>query len=303
MEPMPPAPGPRILNVQWRLVGLIMALALGSVAYRLLVAGKLEQTSALFIGLPTLLALALALAPRAKSPMGIVMKGLTIGLLLSGIVLGEGFICILMAAPLFYLVALIVGLIVTFLARRGRGPARTAMYVLALFLPASLEGTHERLSFNRAEAVSVERVVTGNVDDVEGALAAVPRFDRPLPFYLRLGFPRPARTTGSGLGAGDRRVIRFAGGEGKPGNLVLEVIESGKGRVVFRRVSDSSHVAHWLDWEQAEVRWQPGDPGHVRVVWTLRYTRLLDPAWYFGPWERYAVRLAAGYLADTLTTP
>ena len=37
--------------------------------------------------------------------------------------------------------------------------------------------------------------------------------------------------------------------------------------------------------------------------WTLRYRRLLDPAWYFGPWERYAVRLAAGYLIDTVATP
>ena len=37
--------------------------------------------------------------------------------------------------------------------------------------------------------------------------------------------------------------------------------------------------------------------------WTLRYKRLLDPAWYFGPWERYAVKLTADYLIQTVATP
>jgi hypothetical protein len=41
----------------------------------------------------------------------------------------------------------------------------------------------------------------------------------------------------------------------------------------------------------------------TRVTWTLRYRRGLDPAWYFGPWERYAVRLAAAYLIESVATP
>ena len=45
------------------------------------------------------------------------------------------------------------------------------------------------------------------------------------------------------------------------------------------------------------------DATHTAVVWTLHYTRGLDPEWYFGPLERYAVRLAAGYLIDNLATP
>jgi hypothetical protein len=39
------------------------------------------------------------------------------------------------------------------------------------------------------------------------------------------------------------------------------------------------------------------------VRWTIRYRRDLDPAWYFGPWERYAVRLAGNYLIDNVATP
>jgi hypothetical protein len=68
-------------------------------------------------------------------------------------------------------------------------------------------------------------------------------------------------------------------------------------------VSDTSKIAHWLDWRQAEVRWTAVRPNRTRVRWTVRYTRRLDPAWYFGPWERYAVRLAAGYLVENVATP
>ena len=100
----------RIKPAQWALAGIIVALTASGIAYRLLVLHRLEQTSALFIGLPALLALVLALTPRAKSVTGIVMKGTTIALLLSAPILGEGFVCILMAAPIFYLIAFIVAL-------------------------------------------------------------------------------------------------------------------------------------------------------------------------------------------------
>jgi len=98
-------------------------------------------------------------------------------------------------------------------------------------------------------------------------------------------------------------VIRFGGGEGKPGDLVLAVSESNANRVVFQAKSDTSHIAHWLTWRSAEVEWQETGSDQTRVRWTLRYRRSLDPAWYFGPWERYAVRLSGDYLAETVTTP
>jgi hypothetical protein len=300
MEELGPIPRPPLDDNagRWKLVTLILALAAASVAYRLLHWNHLEQTAALFIGLPTLLALVTAMMPRARSPLGIILKGLTIGLLMSGIVLGEGFICILMAAPLFYLVGLIVGLVLNRQEKSSRG----RLYALLLFLPASLEGTQERLSFERDEVVGVERVVMCSPADVVRRLGETPRFDRPLPLYLRLGFPRPGRARGSGLAPGDRRVIPFEAGA-MSGALVLQVSESEGNRVVFYAASDSSPIAGWLDWRQAEVRWEELAPGRTRVTWTARYTRRLDPAWYFAPWERYAVRLAMGYLADTITTP
>src|SRR5947208_3487674 len=97
---------------QLTLVVLILVLAGGAVAYRLLNTHHLEQTSALFIGLPAFLAIALSLAPHSKTALGMTMKGITLAILMSGVLLGEGLICVLMASPLFYLVGAIIGALI-----------------------------------------------------------------------------------------------------------------------------------------------------------------------------------------------
>jgi len=115
------------LHRRWPFVGLVLAAAGGVLLYKFLTHRHLEQTSALFIGLPAVLALIVAFTPRTKSATGTILKTMTFFLLLSGIVLQEGFICIVMAAPLFYLVGLAVGLIVDRgRARRRRSPSKVS---------------------------------------------------------------------------------------------------------------------------------------------------------------------------------
>src|SRR5688500_5441628 len=80
---------------------LILIVTLASVAGRVMFSRGLEQTAALFIGVPALLSMAAVFIP-AKSAMGIGFKSVTLGLLISLIFLGEGILCIIMAAPLFF---------------------------------------------------------------------------------------------------------------------------------------------------------------------------------------------------------
>jgi hypothetical protein len=289
-----------ISRSQWSLIFLILAVTAGSVMYRLIVRGRLEQTAVLFVGIPAVLAILLAMTPKAKTAKGVILKGLTLALLLSGPLLNEGFICILMASPLFYLVGLLVGVIVD---RNRKKPQTTVSCLLLLLLPMSIEGSSPRLSFNRDETVQASQVVYASARNVELALSHSPRTDMPLPIYLRMGFPRPTDAWGDGLEVGATRTIHFAGGEGKPGDVLLKVSESHAGYARFDAVSDRSKVAHWLDWKSSEVQWTALDAQHTRVNWTLHYERRLDPAWYFRPWERYATRLAAEYLIRANATP
>src|SRR4051794_16468700 len=88
----------------------IAAAAAASVFYHVLLTHRLEQTSALFIGIPALIAAICVLTPEPKSATGTAMKSITLFLCIAGAFLGEGFICIIMAAPLFYMVGLIFGI-------------------------------------------------------------------------------------------------------------------------------------------------------------------------------------------------
>ena len=76
----------------------------------------------------------------------------------------------------------------------------------------------------------------------------------------------------------------------------MRVTEHRDGYVRFETVSDSSKLTQWIRWTSSEVAWQPIDEAHTRVTWTIHFDRQLDPAWYFTPWEREAVREAADYL-------
>ncbi len=285
-----PGQKPSLSRSQWMLIFLILAVGVGSVMYHLIVRGRLEQTAALFVGIPTVLAILLAMTPKAKTVKGGIVKGLAIALLFSGPLLGEGFICILMASPIFFIVGIVVAAVVEW----NREKRQTTLSCLVLILlPMSIEGTSPKLSFNREETVQASEVVAAAEADVRAALSRSPRTDMTLPIYLQMGFPRPTEAWGDGLEVGAARTIHFAGGEGRPGDLRLKVTESHSGCVRFEAVSDTSKVAHWLDWESSEVNWAAVDVQHTRVNWTLHFRRRLDPAWYFRPWERYATRLAA----------
>jgi hypothetical protein len=284
------------------LLACIAALVVASIAYRVLIFRQLQHTSLVFIGIPALLALALT-GVQPKTSVGTVNKTIAIALCLSGILFGEGFVCILMASPLFFLVGTIVGkLRATPDEERSVGAERWSHYGIALLAPLCLEGVVPKLEMPRAESVSVTRVVAATPAEVRDALSSGMRFDLELPRFLQLGFPKPGRVSGQGLAVGDRRTIEFLHGH-HPGTLVLAVRAATPNGVEFVAVSDDSYITHWLSWRSAEVSWRDMGHGHTLVTWTLRYRRRLDPAFYFKPLERYGVSLAAGYLIETLAIP
>jgi hypothetical protein len=283
------------------LILIVVAITLASVGYRLLVVTHLEQTSLLFVGIPAFIAIVTTFA-RPKSVAGAIIVAITIALCVSGIFLGEGFICIVMASPLFYLVGAVIGDLIDHSRKKKQEATMTCLLLLA-FLPLSIEGTSPKLSLAREETVSTQRIVNSTSENVESALSRSPQIEQSLPVFLRLRFPRPVEAHGGGLMMGDVRIVHFAGGEGKPGDLIMAVREARPGYVRFEMVSDKSKIAHWLTWRSAEFEWQPIDATHTSVRCTMKFRRDLDPAWYFRPWERYAVRLAADYLISANATP
>ncbi|MEW9528077.1 hypothetical protein [Microbispora sp. NPDC049125] len=283
------------------LAALLAGLFAAYVLYRALDAGRLDQTALFYVGIPAVIALTVTATARPRTTVGLTMATVTIGLCLAGPLLGEGVVCLLMAAPLFYLVGLFVALAVDWM-RGGSGRSQALVLVAPLLLGVAAEGAVPGISLPREGEVTASRTAARAVDP-EDALAAPPSLGPVGSPLLRLGFPRPVRAEGRGLAVGDTRTVTFTPrrslGIGAPleaRTMTLRVAGRGPGWAVFRVERDTT-LARWLDLREAEFRWRGR-----RLEVTLRYRRTFDPGWYFGPLQRYALSEAAGYLAGTFTS-
>ena len=310
----------RFTTAQLQLAGFIIVLAICNVAYRLIYASGVEQSAALYIGVPALLAVGLALLPRSQSATGMIFKGSMIAVLLACVLLPEGLLCLLFAVPLVLLVGAIVGTAIDAGRRRNRRQGPTLMFVGLPLLLLSFEGIVGS-PFDNHDAVEASITVEADAAAVARALASTPQFDRELPVFLTIGFNRPTSATGAGLAVGDQRTIEFAGGThddhplrlfGLTGQrsvdhhaqMHLSVVESNiradHGRVVFDIEHDATMLSRWLDLDRAVVTWQEIAAGRTRVTWRLEYRRLLYPTFYFGPLQRFGMSEAAGYLLEAV---
>jgi hypothetical protein len=285
---------------------LVTALIIGGFIYRAIRVQGLMHTSLLFIGIPLVLALLLALAPWPKSATGGILRGMALALLIVAPLVGEGYLCILFASPLFFGVGLLIGGLIDL--SRKRKNRSVALSCIVLLLPFTLEGVSPQLSFNRTQFATATRIVNAPATQVEAALAQSPAISTTLPRFLRIGFPRPIQASGSDLSVGSLRIIHFTGAEGDPpGDLILRVTASNlhdaSGRIRFETVSDSSKLTQWLRWRSSDVSWHAIDATHTAVTWRIGFDRQLDPYWYFAPWEQLAVYQAAGYLITANATP
>ncbi len=292
----------RVNSAQWMIAAfLFTALAIGAFVYKVVMGLGLGHTSLMFIGIPVVLAIILVLAPTPKSATGSILRGMTLALLIVAPLVGEGYLCILFASPLFLVVGLAVGLVVD----SSRAKRSTTLSCIAiLILPFSLEGIVPQLTYNRAQSVEATQIINASSIQVEAALTQSPDITTALPRFLRIGFPRPLEARGSGLALNSLRTIHFAGAEGDPpGDLVMRVACSKSGYIRFEAISDSSKLLQWVRWQSSEVVYTSVDPTHTRVTWKISFDRQLDPYWYFAPWEEFAVRKAANYLITANATP
>lgn len=288
-----PAPAPTPGSRGGRVAALGIVAVTGVTAPFLLVRSGHLDTAALFVGVPLVLAVIIALAPPAKSLHGLTFRVVTFGLLITSAFLHEGAACVLMAAPLVYGVGHLVAEIVR-QARQYGERRRAALAVVPLLLLASLEGTAYRV--DPVQTVTTERVVAMSPQQVEQRLQRGPDFSATRPFLLRFsGYPTPTAASGDGLAVGTRWTFTMAGGP-----IVTEVRSRDDRRIEFTVVSDQSKTQRWLSWQRAVIRLTPRANGDTAVTLELSFTRRLDPSWYFGPIEGAMVGAGLDHFADSL---
>lgn len=294
-----------------RLLFVVLCIGLTGFIFQLLRERGLNNSALLYIGIPFLLALGLCFTQKSKSTIGATIKGLTIAILLSAPVFGEGFVCIIMASPIFYTIAIITAAIVDRIRNHSREKKTQGKIQLALFSvfmsTLMVEGTHESLSFPRAQEVTYSKVIEASTEDIKAKLAAPLTFDTPTPIFLKL-FPFPVKMQGKGLNVGDQRRLDFVYKKWitfneQKGSMVFRIVEASKLHYQFDAPYDSSYLNNYLTFKGADILLEPINKEATKVTWTIRYQRKLDPAWYFGPMQKYAMWLTAGALIDNAATP
>lgn len=295
VEPLEPAgTPPRPAGRADRLLALVLAVA-GVGLYLFTVRTGRADTGLLFVGLPTVLAVALALRP-GRTSQGQILRATTIALLACSVLAQEGAICVVLAAPLVYAVVLGVAWAVRAGARRRRSLALLPLPLLAL---GSLEGTDPALRVVPVQTVIETRVLPLTSAEVAERLAAGPA---PVPVEAtvlrRLDVPMPVQVSGAGLDPGQEWTFRYD--RPRPGVIRTRVVEAAEDHVDFAVVQDTSVNARWLHWRTARVTWRPVDAGHTEVGVRLEFERRLDPSWYFGPLQDALMHDGAEHLLDML---
>lgn len=271
---------------------LVGILAAATLTFRLIAFTGKEQTSLLFVGIPALITLlVIRFSGTPKSSYGVAFKGITLFLLISSIVLGEGTVCIIMAAPIFYGVTALIVRFNNYRDRHGKNKFFSiAIIPLLLIISQPLDYVGE---------TPVETVKTSVVINKKVSLNSFnehPDFMKNYPKFFNLGFPEPVNIQGKGINIGDLREVAFKSSTKGIGILTLRVTEKTASSITFDVPKDETHIHHWLTWKKVHVELTPLRNGGTEVIWTSQYTCDLGPKWYFKAIEDYTIGIMNEHL-------
>lgn len=232
------------------------------------------------------------------------LRDATIVMLATSALLFEGFLCVLFFMPIYYLIVL-VGFAFGAFADRDRDGGRFGAYAIpALVLLLSLEGLFDATTVPRYREATHVAVVDGTIAELKANMARPIAFTADRSWFLSL-FPLPTRIEAGSLAAGDVHRLHFVYkrwffANFHEGDMAIRIEEVGPDRIRTRIVENGSYLSHYMRIEGTEVRFRDVGGGRTQVALTVKYQRLLDPAWYFGPMQQRAARESAAYLIDTI---
>ena len=290
----------------WVILGVTVATALIA---RLLIQAGLDQVAAFYVGLPMVASTALFWTDRPERR--VVWRNhvgeATLIIFFTAIVLFEGFICFVFAAPIYYLAvafAFFINLqIFKLKTRKGSNKAMAAtLPLLALMLSA--EGLTAATTLDRQNEAAYRAVTNQTVAELKANMARPIRFDQPRHWFLTI-FPMPVKVSAGTLKAGDVHVLEFIYKRWfftntHEGALQLRIDQVGPDHVETTVVANTSYLSGYMTIEGTRVEFTERPDGSTAVSLKLRYERKLDPVWYFAPLQRYAMNKAAAYLMDTI---
>tara|TARA_R110002072_G_scaffold65527_5_gene161809 strand:+ start:327 stop:1265 length:939 start_codon:yes stop_codon:yes gene_type:complete len=295
-----------------RWVYLIFLAGVGALTVRALLDSRFANSSLLYVATPFLVSFLLfQFTPKPNKTSATLrylshIRDATIVMLATSAFLFEGFLCVLFFMPIFYLIISINFLADVFTNRRGRHDrSKLRASVLPIFIAVlAIEGVAPSTSFERQNEVTRTVIIDLSIDELKANMAMPIELPKKRHWFLSV-FPLPVDVQAGSLERGDVHKLKFIYKrwfftniqEGRF-DLRIDAVEATEVRTSV--VSNTSYLSKYLKIKNTRIVFDPLPDGRTQVSLTIQYDRLLDPAWYFGPLQRFAVEQSGDYFISSV---
>ena len=298
-----------------RNIYILLIIGVTSILIRMLIAYEFDRTAILYVGIPFFVAVALLCVvekpskPSLTRYYGYLVMWSLIVMLGTSIILFEGFVCVVMFMPIYFGILLLMYLfqaLVQYLENRDKGTHY--IHVLpVLMLVSAFEGVSPNISFEREYSVTKELVVDASVEQIQKQLTKPMQLNVKRNWLLSL-FPMPINIDAGTLSSGDVHKIDFVYHRWfvtntHEGYMKLELTEVQPDYIRTTFMEDTSYIGNYLKLKGTEISFNTMRNDKTSVSLIIKYHRFLDPAWYFGPIQEYAIGQTAELLLEELFVP
>ncbi len=273
--------------------------------YVLIVVSGEPASALLFLIAPFISSLIVAATvSRREHIISTCFQSFFVNLLASFILLGEGFFCAVMAAPIFAIMTWF-GAWIGLKARPKTSHMWNVMIAALLAFSAYdaavlAKGAPVRTVTSTFRfAAPVEKIWRGTSFSREPSAC--------VPLWLRLWVPRAEKLDFSGEGVGARRVVDFGApqpgddGDTPRGKIVFEITEwTPNEACAFVCRENETKLGQWLELGETRMTLSADASGETVVTFTSAYRRKLGPAFYFVPFMDAALGDVHGMLFEEM---
>lgn len=231
------------------------------------------------------------------------MLAALIVMLASSAILFEGFLCVLMAAPIYLFFASLTFAFgqshPNYDEKRVSDVFRVSVVPVIIAI-ISIEGMTDKTSFPREEVITRTQVLNLTSEQIHANLAKPVHMEGERSKFLSL-FPLPEKVEANGFAQGEVHKAfftyrRWGFTNVHKGETWVHMKTVKPLKIETEVTKDTSYFSHYLTVHGTQIDMVPQTDGSTEVSLTIRYRRELDPAWYFGPMQRKAMRESADYL-------
>lgn len=293
-------------------VYLVFLVGIGTLSVRALLDSSFANSALLYVATPFLISFLLfQFVPKPESTGSLRrylahLRDATIIMLATSAFLFEGFICVLFFMPIYYLGVTIGFLFSAFSEKKHPSDKNRlrASFIPLIVAVMALEGTAPSTSFERRNQVTRTVIMDADVATLQSNMALPVELPEERDWFLSI-FPLPVDVQAGSLEAGDVHLLRFIYKRWfftniKEGEFHLRIDSVSDTEVVTSVVENTSYLAAYLNLRGTRVTFKEMPDGRTEVSLTIEYDRMLDPAWYFGPMQRYAVERSGDYFIDAV---